>query len=139
MRVSRVLGHVGWWVFIVGRLLGELPAGAVLPRRYADPAPADGFCVANVLVAAAWIALVIVVIAAIVDAVLLRRWWFGLATAAAPFLGAVIVLFALHERAGSAGGSLQLGSITTAVLVLLGIAVREVWSRSVVPLVSTNG
>ncbi|OHU94627.1 hypothetical protein [Mycobacterium talmoniae] len=138
MQVSRALGDVGWWVFIVGLLLGEPSAGAPLPRRYADPAP-GGFYIANAVTAAAWLALVTVVIAAVVNAVLLRRWWFGVATAAAPILGAAIVLFALHERAGSVGGSLQLGPLPAALLVLVGIAVREVWSRAVVPSVDTHG
>ncbi len=41
---SRVIGHVGWWVFVVSALFAmaaEAAAGPTGPRRYADYLPAD--------------------------------------------------------------------------------------------------
>ncbi|MGB3324312.1 MAG: hypothetical protein WBB05_17055, partial [Mycolicibacterium fortuitum] len=55
-------------------------------------------------------------------------------TVLAPVIGAAIILTALHERSGYLGGGrLELPLFVVFVLVLLGVAVREVWSRVLEP------
>ncbi|WP_158087237.1 hypothetical protein [Mycobacterium aquaticum] len=52
----------------------------------------------------------------------------------APIVGAAIILSALYERPGFLGGGhLDLPPLVVFVLVLVGIAVREVWSRILAP------
>lgn len=149
VRVARVVGHVSWWVFVVARLMSDwgLATGG-MPRRYADygwsayepltDRPPSGisehFFNTNVIATVAVAALAATVIAAVVEAILCRRWLLGAGTVLAPVTGAAIILTALYERAGYlGGGQLHLPLLTVFMLVLLGVAVREVWSRGVVP------
>ncbi|MGV0773210.1 hypothetical protein [Mycobacterium syngnathidarum] len=164
-RISRITGHVSWWVFVVARLMSELglTVGGGMPRRYADftgdslfgsglghddygwtaytpltdrppSAPADPFFTANLIAAVAVIALAVTVVAALVEAVVERRWLVGAGTVLAPILGAAIILTALYERAGFLGGAhFDLSPLLVFLLVLLGVAVREVWSRALAP------
>ncbi|MGV0740707.1 hypothetical protein ABQF35_30590 [Mycobacterium syngnathidarum] len=95
---------------------------------------ADPFFSANVIATVALIALAVTVIAAVVEAVLGRRWWVGAGTVLAPVVGAAIILTALYERAGFLGGGhVDLPPLVVFVLVLFGVAVREVWSRVLQP------
>ncbi|MFT4125118.1 MAG: hypothetical protein QM662_02670 [Gordonia sp. (in: high G+C Gram-positive bacteria)] len=75
-------------------------------------------------------ALAVTAIAAVVQAVVLRRWWRGIGVIVAPTIGAVLILWALANRAGYfGGGNLNMPLLIVFVLVLLGIAVREAGAR----------
>lgn len=94
----------------------------------------DPFCAANIISTVAVAALAITVIAAMAEAALGRRWLRGVGTVLAPVVGAAIILTALYERAGFLGGGhLDLPPLLVFALVLLGVAVREVWSRVLAP------
>ncbi|MCV7250149.1 hypothetical protein H7J07_18315 [Mycobacterium koreense] len=137
VHISRVLGHIGWWVFVVGRLLAETAAGSGLPRRYADALPAGPpLSAATLLAGAALLALGVTVVAAIIDAVALDRRWLGAATVGAPILGAVLVLVALRGATSTPGTTSTAGWLGAAAGIGLGIALREGWSRAVVPALS---
>lgn len=160
-RVAHVSGDVAWWVFVVARLMAEMNTSG-LPRRYADyeppavfgiglghvdagwtaytpltdhPAPglSDRFLSADIM--SAWVigALVLVVIAAVVEAGAVGRWPVGAGTIAAPIIGATVVLTALYERTGSFTGGVQPNLVAVFALVLIGIAIRQVWSQAVAP------
>lgn len=155
-RVARVTGDVLWWVFVVARLISEMTSFG-LPRRYTDygesifgvglgqgdfgwtayepltdqpPSTlADPFYSANIIATVAAVALAVTVLAAVVEAVAVGRWPAGVATILTPAVGAGVILTALYYRSGFAG-ELQLNLNVVFVLVLLGVAVREVWSRA---------
>ena len=158
-RIAHVTGAVSWWVFVVARLMTEMnsaPLNFGLPRRYADydesifgvglghkdfgwtayepltdhpSSPLnDGFFIANVIASVAVVALAIAAIAATVEATTVARWPAGIATILTPITGAVIILSALHYGTRF-GGGFQLNLVIVFVLVLVGIAIREVWSR----------
>lgn len=158
-RIAHVTGAVSWWVFVVARLMTEMnsaPLNSGLPRRYADydesifgvglghkdfgwtayepltnhpPSPLnDVFFIANVIASVAVVALAITTIAATVEATTVARWPAGIATILTPISGAVIILSALHYGTRF-GGGFQLNLVIVFVLVLVGIAIREVWSR----------
>lgn len=160
-RIAHVTGDGGWWVFVVARLMAEMTSYG-LPRRYADyssgslfttalnqadrgwtayapltdhlpPAPSDRFFAADIISACVIGALAVVIIAAVVEAIAVGRWPAGAGTVAAPVLGAAVMLAALHERAGNPFGGLQLNLVIVFVLVLVGVAFREVWSRCFAP------
>lgn len=100
------------------------------PDRPATVGLSDPFYVANVLATVTVAALAVTVIAALFEVVLERRWLLGVGTVIAPVIGAVIILTALYERAGYLGGGhLDLPVLVVFALVLLGVAIREVWSR----------
>ncbi len=157
-RIAYVTGAVSWWVFVVARLMTEknsAPLNFGLPRRYADYdesifgvglghkdfgwtayepltdhplALNDGFFIVNVLSTVAVVALAITTIAAVVEAISVARWPAGIVTILAPIIGAAIILSALHYGTGF-GGGLELSLLVVFALVLLGVAIREVWSR----------
>lgn len=153
MQITKATGRAAWWVFVVARLMSEL--GLALPsapRRYADylgggsgwtaysPLPYaddgwhDPFAQANVLTTVWLVALLVTVVAAVAQATLARRLWRGVATVAAPVLGGLIILWSLAHRDGYLGvGGPQLPTLAVFVLVLIGIAVRELGSRLDVP------
>ncbi|OLP03853.1 hypothetical protein BVU76_02025 [Mycolicibacterium porcinum] len=140
-----------------------LTVGGGMPRRYADftedsifgsglghddygwtaytpltdeppSALADPFFAANIMATIAVAAVAITVVAALVEAIAERRWLVGAGTVLAPILGAAIILTALYERPGFLGGGhFDLPPLVVFVLVLIGVAVREVWSRAVSP------
>nr|WP_234880519.1 hypothetical protein [Mycolicibacterium phocaicum] len=158
-RIAHVTGAVSWWVFVVARLMTEMnsaPMNFGLPRRYADydesifgvglghkdfgwtayepltghpPSSLnDGFFIMNVLSTVAVVALAITAIAAVVEAISVARWPTGIATILAPITGGAIILSALYHGTGF-GGGLKLNLLIVFALVLVGIAIRELWSR----------
>lgn len=153
-RIATVAGHVAWWVFVVARLMSELgltlPGAprryadylgedtgwtAYSPLTYADSGWRDPFAQANVLTTIWLAALVVTVLAAVVQAVIVRRLWRGVATVAAPVIGGLIILWSLAHRDGYLGvNGPQLPILVVLVLVLIGVAVRELGSR-----VGSNG
>jgi hypothetical protein len=88
----------------------------------------DGFFIVNVIASVAVVALAVTVIAAVVEAVSVARWPAGIATILTPIAGAALILCALYYGTGF-GGGLRLNLLIVFALVLLGIAIREVWSR----------
>lgn len=156
-RVARVIGDAAWWVFVVGALLGEID-GYAAPRRYADydetlfgvglgqsdsgwtayepltdmSSRSAAITAMDTIAVCTVIALATAVIAAVVGAVAAGRWPAGIATIVTPIFGAALILTALHYRSGFVDG-LQLNMIVVFVLVLIGIAAREVWSRAWAP------
>lgn len=157
-QVARAAGGGLWWVFVVGVLMAEMNSFA-LPRRYADYSSesifgvglgqsdfgwvgyqpltdqpqspvTDFFYSANLVASVAAVALAVTVIAAVVEAVAVGRWPAGVATILTPTFGSALILTALHYRHGM---ELQLNVAAVFVLVLIGVAVREVWSRGFAP------
>ncbi|OBB88036.1 hypothetical protein A5779_32355 [Mycolicibacterium peregrinum] len=122
---------------IFGSGLGQADYGWTAYEPLTDRPPsalADPFYSANIIVTVSVAALAVTVIAALVEAVLGRRWLSGAGTVLAPIIGAAIILTALYERAGFlGGGQLDLPPLLVFLLVLLGIATREVWSRALAP------
>lgn len=158
-RIAHVTGAVSWWVFVVARLMTEMNSAALnsgLPRRYADydesifgvglghndfgwtayepltnhpPSPLnDVFFIANAMASVAVVALAMTAIAAVVEAISVARWPAGIATILAPVIGAAVILTALYYGIGF-GRGLHLNLLIVFALILLGIAIREVWSR----------
>ena len=82
----------------------------------------------NLVSSVAVFALVVTVIVAVVEAVAVGRWPAGVATILTPVAGAGVILTALYYRSGFAGGP-QPSLTVVFVLVLLGVAIRETWSR----------
>lgn len=145
LRGVRVVGHVFWWIFVVSELLTERPIVG-MPRRYADYVavddgwtaytpltPSDGFVAVNVLSTASLIALVVTVAAAFVEAVACRRWVAGVVTVLAPIIGALIVIVGSAARYSGVWDDVQLRPVLAAGVVLVGVAVREVWARGCAP------
>ncbi|OBB10314.1 hypothetical protein A5761_28020 [Mycolicibacterium setense] len=151
-RVARATGATSWWVFVVARLMAEMNSFG-LPRRYADYGSesifgvglghsdsgwtayeplTDFFYSVNLVSSVAVFSLAVTVIAAVVEAVAVGRWSAGVATILTPIAGAGIILTALYYRSGFADG-LQLNLTVVFALVLLGVAIREVWSRAWAP------
>nr|WP_212763414.1 hypothetical protein [Gordonia araii] len=148
MGVTRVVGHVGWWTFVVACLLVRSPSSGQ-PRRYADYLPVgdsgwtayvpltdavagmppDGFAANNALTTVAMLAAVVTVVAAVTEAWLGRDWLTGALTCLTPVIGGFLV------AAGADGGigNHRLDWWVVLVLVLVGVAVREVWSRGLAP------
>lgn len=121
---------------IFGSGLGQADSGwtAYEPLTNQPPGLSDPFYAANIISTVAVAALVVTVIAAMVEAALGRRWLIGAGTVLAPVIGAAIILSALYERAGFlGGGDLELPPLLVFLLVLLGVAIREVWSRVLQP------
>ncbi|MGC5024407.1 hypothetical protein ACLQ3K_06580 [Tsukamurella sp. DT100] len=136
-------------MFVVARLMAELgmtiPGGssrywtmvtsdpgwtAYSPLTFADSGWRDPFAQANVLTTIWLAALVVTVIAAVVQAVLVRRLWRGVGMVLATVTGGLIILWALAHRDGYLGvGGPQLPILVVLVLVLGGVAVRELGMR----------
>jgi len=159
-RIAHVTGDVAWWVFVVARLMVEIYAYG-LSRRYVDyshslfttvfnqadrgwtsytpqtdhlpPAPHDSFLAADVIAACAIGALAVVITTAVIEAIAVGHWRAGIGTIAAPIAGAAVILFALHERTGGFVGGQQLNTFIAFVLVLAGVACRQVWSQALAP------
>lgn len=127
----RIVGHTAWWVFVVTCMSRDFgPSGPVRYRSYipltdvgSDPF-ASGFATYNTLTVAALLAISVTVIAAILEAILSRNLLVGVATVLTPIVGAILVWFAVDS----------LRPELAVPLVLLGVAIREVWSRGFAPL-----
>ncbi|MEV0673122.1 hypothetical protein [Mycobacterium sp. NPDC050441] len=140
-RIAHVTGDAAWWIFVVARLMAEMNSYG-MPRRYADFSEdslfgvglgqGDYFYSTNLISSVAIVALTVTVIGAVTEAVAVGKWPIGIGTILAPVTSAAVVLVALYARTGFAG-ELQLNPIVVLVLVLLGVAVREVWSRAFAP------
>ncbi|MGV0771775.1 hypothetical protein [Mycobacterium syngnathidarum] len=155
-RIACGVGHVSWWVFVIGGLTAEMNSFG-LTRRYTDcssesifgvglgqsdvgwvacepltdqpPSPmTDFFSSVNAVASVAAAAVAVTVIAAVVEAFAVSRWPAGVATILTPIFGSALILITLHYRHAAAGGP-ELNIIAVFVLVLLGVAVREMWSR----------
>ncbi len=133
-RIAHVTGDAAWGVFVVARLMAEMSSYG-LPRRYADYSSGSLFTTvaADTISACVIGALAVVIIAAVVEAIAIGRWPAGMGTIAAPVLGAAVILTALYERAGHPFGGLQLNLVIVFVLVLVGVACRQVWSQAFAP------
>lgn len=146
-RAARIIGHLTWWVFVVA-LVARESSGATGARRYADylSADDDGWSAftaftsvhdicddSNVLATTAFIALVVCVLAAGVEAVLGRAWLPGIVTVSAPILGAVVVYIGAEARNGGVWQDVYLRPTLATALILVGVAVREVWARGFAP------
>lgn len=92
----------------------------------------DSFASTNIIATVTAVALGATVIVAAVEAVAADRWPAGIGTILAPVAAAAIILTALHCGSTYCGG-LQLNPFLEFVLVLAGVAMREVWSRGFAP------
>jgi hypothetical protein len=156
-RIACVTGHVSWGTFVVGRLMVEMNTVDGLPRCHADTLFGTGlghfdsghgwtaytpltegsmvshsFTSTNIIATVTAFALGATVTAAAVEAVAAGRWPAGIGTILAPVAAAAIIITALHCGSTYSGG-LQLNPILVFVLVLAGVAMREVWSRGFAP------
>ena len=149
---ARITGHVMWWVFAVAALFA---GGITWWMEYVafDASFVDGglygWTVYTPITGAGYVdligssapewwqdpavyalaAFVLVVVAAIVDAFAARRLIAGIVTVVAPF--AALALFVLATPGGIDGVFLH--PTVSLVLVLVGVAVREVWMRAGAP------
>ncbi|MFT4200486.1 hypothetical protein [Gordonia sp. (in: high G+C Gram-positive bacteria)] len=131
MRTVRAAGHVGWWVFVVSALFTCFAQSPVsgMPRRYADYLPDDGFDEGNTFAMLMLAAALVVLMAAVAEAILGKRWEPGLLTIGAPIVGGALITVVALGGIGDARFSLWL----LFALTLLGVAIREVWSRALAP------
>ncbi len=142
-RAAHIAGHAFWWVFVVATML----AGGItwfgdgeqddfgwtaytplvdLPRRYADYLPSDGFEPAGVM---SVIGFCLLVLAALVEAVAVRRVVAGVITVAVPFAAATLIWSALPRG----HGNFYLEPTVALVVILVAVAIREVWERRLAP------
>lgn len=100
-----------------------------LPRRYADYAPSDGFSSTETI---SLIAFCLLVLAALVEAVAAGRVLPGITTIAIPFATATLIWYALprgHE-------TFTLAPIPALFVILMAVAIRELWERRFAPTVT---
>lgn len=97
------------------------------------PGLRDRFLATDIISACALGALAAVIIAAVVEAIAVGRWPAGVGTLAAPIAGAAVILTALYERSGNPFSGLQLNLVIVFALVLVGAAIRQVWSQALAP------
>lgn len=149
LRVGRIIGHVAWWIFVVTRTVGGVSGSAGLPRRYTSyipltstddgwsaympTAPMDGFTDANILATLSMIALAVTILAAVAEAITYRSWLASSLTIAAPVVGAALVMLAIDAQDGLVWDGVYLRPVLVASLIMLGVAVREIWSRGFAP------
>lgn len=140
--ITRVVGHASWWIFVVTALSRVLPESG--SRRYADYVEmdasfvggstiSDGFGEQNALATAAMIAVAVTVIAGVVEAFLSRKWPAGTLTILTPIVGGALVWVAVEARSGDVWHDVFLRPSLVVAMVLLGVAIREVWSRGFAP------
>lgn len=152
----RAVGHIAWWIFVVAQLMASGPGFGGLPGRYAPYLPNSGwtaytpltdagtgwatsgpftagFTDANVLATTAAVALLVTIVAAFGEAVTYRSWATGGLTVAAPVIGGALVFVAIAAQRGDIWGGVYLRPMLAALIVLLGVAIREVWSRGFAP------
>lgn len=144
---ARNTGHVAWWIFVVATLFAggvtwlglqddewfsarssgwmaytPLTDPPVAIANFTGPQPYEWWTEPEVFAA---IAFAVVVIAAVVEAVTIRRIGTGLMTIAAPLV-ALGILIVVTPRVFT---SFELATVPTMCVVLLAVAVREVWAR----------
>ncbi|MGW6035365.1 hypothetical protein ACWFOS_17075 [Gordonia terrae] len=148
---ARVTGHVMWWIFVVSALF----AGGISWWREYSAVDASfvsglyGFTIYTPTTGAGYIdlasspspqwwqdpavyaltAFVLLVVAAVVDAIATRQVLSGIVTVLVPFVA--LALFALATPGAINGVFLH--SAVALLLVLVGVAVREVWMRALAP------
>lgn len=111
-------GPHGWTAYTPTTDLGYVDLiGSSAPEWWQDPA------------VYAFAAFVVVVISAIVDALAARRLLAGIITVLTPFVA--LVLFVIATPGAIDGVFLR--STVAMVLVLVGVAIREVWMRAGAP------
>lgn len=136
-RIARVTGDVAWWVFVVARLMVEMSSyGWTAYTPQTDRLPPelhDRVLAADVILACAIGALAIVITTAVIEGIAVGRWPAGVGTVVAPVIGAAVILAALYERSGNPFGGLQLNLVIVFVLVIVGVAIRQVWSQALAP------
>ena len=150
-QLSRITGHVAWWVFVVATIfaggitwLGNdheyqhppfllrsdewmvystVPESSQATAEYVDVAvalPYEWWRDGESLSAAMFM---VVMIAAVVEAASARRLWRGLITVGAPCVALGLLVIA------TPGTDAESDMTTALVLVLVAVAVREVWAR----------
>ncbi|RDI69500.1 hypothetical protein DFR76_1011041 [Nocardia pseudobrasiliensis] len=152
-----------WWFFVIATLLaggvtwlGDFAEGGIghgflslcdevaptggwfldLPQGYAEYLPGDAL-------PAVWastslyslVGFVIVVVAALVEALCARQPVAGLITVAVPFLSTALIAVA---RPGGYGG-LVLAPLPAFGLILIAVAIREMWARALAPTAQPAG
>jgi hypothetical protein len=154
---ARITGHVMWWVFAVAALF----AGGItwwmeyraIDASFVSGGP-DGWTVYTPMTGTGFVdligssapewwqgpavyafaAFVLVVVAATVDAFAARHFIAGIVTVVVPFLA--LALFVLATPGAIDG--IFLHPTVSLVLVLVGVAVREVWMRAGAPRLQTE-
>ena len=153
--VARLAGHAAWWVFVVATLfaggitwLGNdheyqhppfllrsdewmvystVPESSQATAEYVDVAvalPYEWWRDGELLSAAMF---VLVMIAAVVEAAAARRLWRGLITVGAPCVALGLLVIATPDT------DVESDMTAALVLVLVAVAVREVWARCFAP------
>lgn len=107
-----------------GRGLGE-------PRRYADYLPSDGFDITPGLT---FVAFCLLVLAALAEAVAVRRVAAGIVTVAVPFVVAALIWAAMPRG----HWSFFLEPVPAMLVILVAVAIREVWTRRLAPAVTAT-
>ena len=148
---ARITGHIMWWIFVVSALFA---GGISWWREYAaiDASFVSGlygFTIYTPTTGAGYIdlasspspqwwqdpavyaltAFVLVVVASVVDAIAARQLLSGIVTVLVPFVA--LALFVL--AAPGAINGVFLHSTVALMLVLVGVAIREVWMRALAP------
>ena len=153
MRVARVVGHAAWWVFVVAVLLaggvtwwssysmvdasfwGSTGWTAYTPLRTTDEIGAGVRWSAGTehwwqdVGVYALIAFVVVIVAGVIDAVAGRRIAPGLVTVLVPFIS--LGFFVLATPGTFDGFTFR--AVLMMLIVLVGVAIREVWMRVFLP------
>lgn len=146
-RITRIVGHATWWLFVVAQVMKDAPAATGLPSRYRaytpltdagwtayTPLTSPGdFTDVNALATVSIVAILVCVIAATVEAIVARRWLSGALTVLAPIVGATLVVVGVEAQYGGVWNHVWLRPTLAAALVLLGVAVREIWARGFAP------
>ncbi|MGW2660796.1 hypothetical protein ACWCW7_07500 [Nocardia tengchongensis] len=152
-QIARVVGQVAWWVFIAAVLLATATAAEPV-----NPSPADtsdcgtsesvviASCVYVVVPRQSWAsyamtpyataAFVLVLLVAVTEAVVAGRMVPGLITIAAPVASALIILNTLTRTRWWYGTP---DAAQTAALIVIAIAIREVWVHHFAPNPAKDG
>ncbi|GAB0107946.1 hypothetical protein JMUB6875_69490 [Nocardia sp. JMUB6875] len=145
-RTAHIAGHAFWWVFVVAAMLGGgitwFSSGqdddfgwtaytplTDVPRRYTDYLPSDGFDQMGVI---SLIGFCLLVLAAVAEAVVVRRFAAGAITVTVPFAAAVLIWCALPRG----HWNFYLKPVTALLVILVAVAIREVWERRFAPTIA---
>jgi len=139
---ARITGNVAWWVFVVAVLVNRglspqgwdygwtayTPLTDGTPRRYADYVPCDP--TVQLVGAVAWVAFGVEVVAAIVELVIVRRWT-AVVSVVIPFASLGLIAYAFGEL----DRTIIWSPAAVLFLVLVAVAIRQVWMRRFAPTV----